>query len=57
MFRSASAVYNTFGPVCHTVGALYVGCDLENLELLNVSHAADHFLRLLAERIERAFLL
>ena len=40
-----------------TVGALYVWSDLANLEVLHVSHAVDHFLRLLAERIERAFLL
>ena len=37
--------------------ALYVGSDLANLEVLHVSHAVDHFLRLLlAERIERAIL-
>ena len=46
------AVFNTFWQVCHTV-ALYV---LANLEVLHVSHDVDHFLRLLAERIERAIL-
>ena len=43
--------------MCHTVGALYVGSGLAYLELLHVSHAEDHFLRLLAERNERALLL
>ena len=43
--------------VCHTVGALYFGNDLANLEVRLVSHAVVHFLRLLAEWIERAILL
>ena len=47
-------IFNAFWPVSHTVGALYVGSDLAKLEVLHVSHAVDHFLRLLAERIERA---
>ena len=37
--------------------ALYFGSDLANLEVRLVSHAVDHFLRLLAEWIERAILL
>ena len=45
---------NTFRLVCHAVGALYVWSDLANLEVLHVFHAVDHFLRLLAERIECA---
>ena len=36
---------------------LYFGSDLANLEVLHVSHAVDHFLRLLAEWIERVILL
>ena len=51
---SASTVYNAFRPVCRRVGALFLGNDLENLEVL---HAVDHFFRLLAEWIERAILL
>ena len=39
------------------LGALYSWSDLANLEVLNVSHAGDHFLRLLAEWIERVILL
>ena len=54
---SASTVYNAFRPVCHTIVALYFGSDLANLEVLHVSHAGDHFLRLLAEWIERVILL
>ena len=53
MFRK----YNACRPVCHTVVALYLGSDLANLEVLHVSHAVDHFLRLLAEWIERVILL
>ena len=37
--------------------ALYFGSDLAHLEVLRVSHAADHVLRLLAERVERLLLL
>ena len=37
--------------------ALYFGSDLANFELLHVSHAVDHFLRLLAEGVERVILL
>ena len=37
--------------------ALYFGSDLENLEVLHVSHAVDHVLRLLAEWIERVIIL
>ena len=37
--------------------ALYFGNDLANLEVLHVSHAVDHFLRLLGEWIERVILL
>ena len=55
MFRMCS-VFNTFRPVCHTVGALYFGSDVANLEVLHVSHAVDHFLRLLAESVDRAIL-
>ena len=36
-----------------TVVALYFGSDLAHLEVLRVSHAADHVLRLLAEWVER----
>ena len=36
---------------------MYVRSDLANLEVLHVFHAVDHFLRLLAERIERAFVV
>ena len=54
---SASTVYNTFRPVCHTVVALYLGSDLANLEVLHVPHAVDHFLRLLVEWVERVILL
>ena len=54
---SACGVYSTFPPVCHTVGALYVWSDLASLEVLHVSNVVDHFLRRLAERIERAILL
>ena len=53
MFRMCSTQY--IRPVCHAAGALYVWSDLANLEVLHVSfHAVDHFLRLLAERIEYA---
>ena len=37
--------------------ALYFGSDLPNLEVLHVSHAVDHFRRLLAECIEHVILL
>ena len=33
--------------MCHTVGALYVWSDIANLEVLHVSNAVDHILRLL----------
>ena len=45
-----------FGQYVRQLEQLYVWSDLANLEVLHV-HAADHFLRLLAERIERAILL
>ena len=45
-----------FRPICHTVVALYFRSDLANLEVLHVSHDVDHFLRLLAEWIDRAIL-
>ena len=48
---------NAFRPISHTVGELYFGSDLANLEILNVSHAVDHVFRLLAEWIGRAILL
>ena len=41
----------------HTVVALYFGSDLANLKLPHVSHDVDHFLRLLAEWVEREILL
>ena len=55
--RPASTVFNAFRPVRHTDAALYFGSDFANLEVLHVSHAVDHFLRLLAEWIERVILL
>ena len=55
MFRMCSIP--TFRLVCQTVGALHVWSDLTNLEALHVSHAVDHFLRLLAEWIECEILL
>ena len=36
--------------------ALYFGSDPENLAIHHVSHAVDHFLRLLTEWIEHAIL-
>ena len=53
---SANTVYNARRPVCYTVVALYFGSDLAHLEVLRVSHAADHVLRLLAEWAERVIL-
>ena len=50
-------MFNAFRPVCHAVRALYFGSDLANLEVLHVSHAVDHFLRLLAKWVERVILL
>ena len=50
-------MYNAFRPVCHAVVALYFGSDLANFEVLHVYHAVHHFLRLLAEWIEREILL
>ena len=37
--------------------ALYLGSDLADVEVLHVSHAVDHVLRLLAEWVERVILL
>ena len=54
---SACTVYNAFRPVWHTVVAWHFGSDLAHLEVLHVSHAVDHFLRLLAEWVERMILL
>ena len=45
-------VYHTFRPLCHAVGALYVGSDLAHLEVLRVSNATDQFLQFLAEQID-----
>ena len=39
------------------LGHCSVENDLANLEVLHLSHAVDHFLRLLAERIARALVL
>ena len=39
------------------MGALYVWSDIANLDVFHVSHAVDHFLRLLAEWIDRVILL
>ena len=50
-------MYNACRPVCHTVVALYFRSDFANLEVLHVCHAVDHFLRLLAEWIDRVILL
>ena len=36
---------------------MYVGSDLAVLEVLHVSHAVDHFLRLLAEWVDHVILL
>ena len=41
----------------HTVGALYFGSDLAHFEVLHVSHAVDHVLRLLAEWVVCVILL
>ena len=46
-----------FGQYVMQLGHCVLGSDLASLEVLHVSHAADHVLRLLAERIERAILL
>ena len=56
MFRMCNMQYFSSN-ICNTVVALYLGSDFVHLEVLHVSHAVDHILRLLAERIERALLL
>ena len=56
MFRMHS-IQDLSASMSYSWGMVYVWRDLAYLEVLNVSHAVDHVLRLFTERIERAILL
>ena len=53
---SASAIHNPFCPVCQTMRALNFWRYAPHLEVLHVSQAADHVLRLFAESFVRVIL-
>ena len=53
---SASTEYNALRPVCQTMRALNCWRYFTHLEVLHVSHAADHALRLFAEWVVREIL-
>ena len=53
----SKAIYDSFRIVCQTKWALSFGRNLAHREEFRVTHAANHVLRLLAERVEHLILL